>query len=68
MDKLVLLPIDEAIIDEAIHLRRHRNLRTPDAIIAATAMHYKATLLTNDAELLRPLGPIAQPVPLLQGP
>lgn len=68
MDKLVLLPIDDAIIDEAIHLRRHRNLRTPDAIIAATAMHYNAILLTNDVELLRALGPIAQAVPLVPTP
>lgn len=68
LSDLSILPVDDAIIDEAIHLRRHRGLTTPDAIIAATALHYKAILLTNDGELLRALGPMAQPVPLVAAP
>jgi len=38
--------------DAAIALRRTTNLKTPDAIIAATAQVNDATLLTNDAKLL----------------
>lgn len=63
-----VLPVRECILDHAIDLKRHRNLRTPDAIIAATAMHYNAILLTNDAELLRALGPMAQGVAVTSRP
>lgn len=66
--RIPVLPIRERILDRAIDLRRNRNLRTPDAIIAATTLHYNAVLLTNDADLLRALGPMAQSVALATSP
>jgi predicted nucleic acid-binding protein len=37
----------------AILLRRKHQLKLPDAIVAATALSLGATLITNDAKLLR---------------
>ncbi len=58
-----VLPLTEAVKEAAIELRRSSKLKTPDAIIAATAQVHGATLLTNDKRLLnvpglrsRPLG------------
>mgnify|MGYP000979670927 CR=1 FL=1 len=63
-----VMPVSPEVVDHAIELRRRYPLKVPDAIIAATALHYKAILLTNDGELLRALGPMAQPVPLVAAP
>ncbi|MCB9076010.1 MAG: type II toxin-antitoxin system VapC family toxin [Anaerolineaceae bacterium] len=43
--------IDDAVKEEAIHLRRTIRLKLPDAIIAATAIVYDAVLVTNDKQL-----------------
>lgn len=44
------IPITQAVLKEAAHLRASTNLRTPDAIHAATAMIEKCSVfLTNDA-------------------
>jgi predicted nucleic acid-binding protein len=48
-----IVPIDEAIKNEAIRLRRTTTLRLPDAIIAATAIVTGSELLTHDAGLLK---------------
>jgi predicted nucleic acid-binding protein len=49
---LTLLPVSEAIAEQAAHLRARHNLRTPDAIQLATALQSGAsTFLTNDARL-----------------
>jgi hypothetical protein len=45
--------INPLIKDITILLRRKHGIKTPDAIIAATAMHRKAILVTDDRELLR---------------
>lgn len=41
------------IAQKTILLRRKYRLKIPDAIIAATAWNFDATLLTNDLELTR---------------
>jgi len=39
---------DSQLIDEIIKLRSVKNLKLPDAIIAATAIKYDATLISGD--------------------
>lgn len=43
-----LIDIDEEIIDQAIKLRQQRKFSVGDAIIAATALKYDATLYTRN--------------------
>lgn len=51
---LVLISMNRAIILQAAQLRACHGLRTPDALIAATAINERATLLvTNDRQLQR---------------
>ncbi|MBO0932765.1 type II toxin-antitoxin system VapC family toxin [Fibrella aquatilis] len=55
VDSSIVLPLSEPIIQQTIKLRRHyKGLKLPDAIIAATAMVNKLTLLsTNDVDFQR---------------
>jgi predicted nucleic acid-binding protein len=46
----MVLPFDEAVKDLAIQVKRQTNLKTPDAIIAATAINYRIPLLTADKD------------------
>jgi predicted nucleic acid-binding protein len=51
---LSLLPIDEAVADEAATLRARHGLRTPDAIQLAAALIFGCeAFLTNDRGLRR---------------
>ncbi len=54
------VPLDEAVSERAIALRRRSRLRTPDAIVAASAEATEAMLLTNDQQLLAVEGIRAQ--------
>lgn len=59
VDASDIIHVDEGIIDQAIYIRRETNIQLPDALIAATAMHYKQTLIsTNDRDFNKviPLG------------
>lgn len=47
-----VVPFDDAIRGESIRLRRTYRLKTPDAIIATTALCTGSTLVTNDQRLL----------------
>ncbi len=47
-----ILPINEAICDQVIHLRREKKLKLPDALIAATAIYFDLVLVTCDSDLL----------------
>lgn len=49
----VVLPVDAAVEERAISLRRAGQLRLPDAIVAATALASGATLLTLDERMAR---------------
>jgi predicted nucleic acid-binding protein len=46
----IILPIDEEVKNLAILVKRQTNLKTPDAIIAATAIKYRVPLLTADRD------------------
>ena len=49
-DRINVISIDEDIINEAIHLRQRRNISLGDALIAATALTKKLTLVTNNTD------------------
>jgi len=51
LDSMSIIPLDDAIKEETIRLRRECRIKTPDAIIAATALTQGAVLLTNDHRL-----------------
>ena len=48
---LKVLYIDEDISNKVIELKRKNKIKLPDAIICATAILNKATLVTNDIRL-----------------
>ena len=43
-----VLPLSRKVVIECIQIRRCKKMKTPDAIIAATAIVYQLTLITND--------------------
>jgi predicted nucleic acid-binding protein len=43
-----VLGIDAEVIRNCVELRRKRRMKTPDAVIAATALTYKLTLISNN--------------------
>ncbi|HLB56711.1 MAG TPA: type II toxin-antitoxin system VapC family toxin [Coxiellaceae bacterium] len=47
-----VLPINDAVCDQAITLRREKKLKLPDALIAATAICFDLMLVTCDSDLL----------------
>lgn len=51
LNDIVLISLTDNIKQKTINLRRTYRIKLPDAIIAATAMETKATLLTNDIAL-----------------
>jgi len=44
-----ILALTPAIVTKCISIRRGRKIKTPDAIIAATAVVHNLTLITDDA-------------------
>ncbi|HWB25578.1 MAG TPA: type II toxin-antitoxin system VapC family toxin [Chitinophagaceae bacterium] len=48
LQQSIIYPMDETIINRAIIIRRQTNLKTPDAIIAATAIENNLPLLTHN--------------------
>lgn len=54
---LTCLPVSRPILESAAHLRAATNLKTPDAIHAATALiHGSALFISNDAGFRRVAG------------
>jgi predicted nucleic acid-binding protein len=53
LDRCEVAELSPAIRDEAIRIRRVKSLKLPDAIIAATAVVSKATLLSTDPHLCK---------------
>jgi predicted nucleic acid-binding protein len=45
-----VLPIVKEVVAQCVMIRRSRKIKTPDAIIAATAIVYNLTLITSDAD------------------
>jgi predicted nucleic acid-binding protein len=52
IDSLSVIPITRKIEETAIHIRRTKRLKLPDAITAATAIVIEAVLITSDPHLL----------------
>jgi len=43
-----VLDISSEVVDRCVRLRKSKKIKTPDAIIAATALAYNYTLITNN--------------------
>lgn len=54
---VVIAPLDKRIKDMAISFRRQTRCKLPDSIIAATAIAFESTLMTNDQGLLKAVFP-----------
>jgi hypothetical protein len=57
LDTMTVLPLTEDIAQHAIHYRRTRRIKLPDAAILATARHVGADLLTENTADFRSLDP-----------
>ena len=53
VDNSTIFALSDIIVDKCIEIRRNYRIKTPDAIIAATAMVYDFTLLTSDSDFKR---------------
>jgi predicted nucleic acid-binding protein len=53
LDVCHLVPVSAAIADEAARIRRETGLKLPDALIAATALLQRATLVTANGRDFR---------------
>jgi predicted nucleic acid-binding protein len=53
LSEVTVVDLTEEVRESAILLRRQHALKLPDAIVAATAISFQASLVTNDAKLLR---------------
>jgi predicted nucleic acid-binding protein len=53
LDDLIVVPLDEAVEQTAVAIRRATSVKLPDCIIAATSIVLDAILLTDDDHLLR---------------
>ena len=51
LDSFKWKEIDKAVCEVAIQIRRAKELRLPDALIAASAIVLNATVLSNDSRL-----------------
>ncbi len=47
---ILILDLSEEVINQTIQLRRSLKIKTPDAIIAATAIAYQLTLVTRNTD------------------
>ncbi|QCO32044.1 type II toxin-antitoxin system VapC family toxin [Leptospira interrogans] len=45
-----VLPLEDNIVQETIRLRQHLKIKTPDAIIAATAIVHRLTLISRNSQ------------------
>ncbi len=41
-------PLDDAVIERTIEIRKSIRIKIPDALVAATALIYEATLVTRN--------------------
>ena len=48
IDDSAILDITPNVIMHCVNIRRNKKVKTPDAIIAATALAYDLTLISND--------------------
>lgn len=48
-------PVDRAVAERAGRIRRETGVRTPDALIAATALEHRLTLVTRNLRDFQPI-------------
>lgn len=54
LDMATVRPLTDEIIDRTIELKRKLNIKLPDAVIAATCLEHKLSLVTrNDNDFLK---------------
>jgi len=53
LNDLTVVPLDEAVEQKAVEIRRSTSTKLPDSIVAATAVVLNAILLTDDDRLLK---------------
>lgn len=51
--KIQIIGLNQEIKDRTISLRKNSRLKTPDALIAATALIHDTCILTNDTQFRR---------------
>jgi len=50
VDRAIILPLDSAIVQQTISIRKKQKVKLPDAIIAATAIVHGLTLITRNTK------------------
>jgi len=50
IDEANIIGLSQAIVNKCIEIRRERKIKTPDAIIAATALVNNLILVTSDSD------------------
>jgi predicted nucleic acid-binding protein len=50
------LPITDAVLNQAVHIRQQVRIKTPDALIAATALVHDLELVTVDSDFAQVAG------------
>jgi len=50
IDDSIVLPISRGVVVQCVKIKRGKKVKTPDAIIAATAIVYNLTLITSDSD------------------
>ena len=63
LDPFNELPVDRAVAERAGRLRRRHPLRTPDALIAATALEHQLTLVTRNVRDFREISALTVRLP-----
>jgi toxin FitB len=48
LEEATIFSLNSSIVDQTINLRRQKNIKLPDAIIAATSQLYDLTLVTRN--------------------
>lgn len=66
LSEVTVVNLTEEVKALAIRLRRQHLLKLPDAIVAATALSLGASLVTNDAKLLRVPGLSSQQLEIMK--
>ncbi len=51
MRRISIIPLDDAIKDLTIHIRKNYNIKLPDSIVCATALYNDSFLITDDKKL-----------------
>lgn len=53
IDDSLILDISQGVIKNCVEIRKNKKIKTPDAIIAATALHNNCILLTRNTKDFR---------------